>query len=135
MRNLKLALGVIGALVPILYCGGLIYYFVDMSGSVEDAQTIGLGPTLLGLTIVGLLFCAALVVKVLRIFMEARAPGSDGRGGSGASTPDGDFDPDAVLARYMAQRSAEGASGAPAAPPAQDGGGPAARSGFGRRVR
>ena len=45
MQSLKSVFGVIGALVPILYCGGLLYYFLDLSGSVHEAQTLGLGPT------------------------------------------------------------------------------------------
>ena len=137
MRNLKSGFAVIGALVPILYCGGLIYYFLDLSGSVEEAKTNGLGPTLLGLGLVGLLFCMVLVVKLVRIFITPRSPGSSGRSGPDASTHDGEggFDPDAVLARYMAQRSAEAASGSPAVPPAPEGGAPARPAGFGRRVR
>jgi len=55
---LKSEFGVIGALVPILYCGSLLYYFLDFSGSVQEAETDGLGPTLLGLGAVGLLFAA-----------------------------------------------------------------------------
>jgi hypothetical protein len=72
MRTLNSAFGVIRALVPVLYCGGLIYYFLDYSGSVQDAETIGLGPTLLGLGAVGLLFCIPLIFKIVRIFAEPR---------------------------------------------------------------
>ena len=136
MRNLKSVFGVIAALVPVLYWGGLFYYFLDVGGSVQEAETIGLGPTLLGLGVVGLLFCIPLVVKIVRIFAGPRSPGSGGRGGPDASTHDGDggFDADAVVARYMARRSAEAAPGSAAAPPAREGG-PARRPGFGRKTR
>ena len=131
MRTLKPAFGVIGALMPVLYCGSLLYYFFDVSGSVEGAQELGLGPTLIGLGAGGLLFCAPLIIKLMRIFRAPRAPGSGG--GGPKDDPDDGFDADAAIARYMAQRSAQGASPSPAARPAQSGGGPA--RGFGRRVR
>ena len=135
MRTLKSVFGVIGAVVPVLYCGGLLYYFLDLSGSVQEAEQDGLGPTLLGLGIVGLLFCIPLIVKIVRIFAGPRSPGSGGRGGPDASTHDGEFDADAAVARYMARRSAEAAPGSPAAPPAHERGGPARRPGFGRKIR
>jgi hypothetical protein len=125
---------VIVALVPILYCGSLLYYFLDLSGSVQEARTDGLGPTLLGLAAVGLLFCIPLVMKIVRIFAGPRSPGS---GGPDASTHDGEgeFDADAAVARYMARRSAEAASCSPAAPPAHEVGGPTRRVSFGRKIR
>jgi hypothetical protein len=132
MRTLKSVFGVIGALFPVVYCGGLIYYFFDVSGSWQNAQEIGLGPTLLGLGAVGLLFCIPLIVKIVGIFVGPRSPG---RGGPNASTHDAEFDADAVVARYMARRSTDAAPGSPAAPPAHDGGGPAGRPSFGRKVR
>jgi hypothetical protein len=97
----------------------------------------GLGPTLLGLGTIGLLFCIVLIVKLVRMFARPRSPGSGGRNGPDAPPDDGEdgFDADAVVARYMARRSAEAASGSPRlAPPAQ-GGGPAGRPSFGRKTR
>jgi len=137
MRNLKSVFGVIGTLAAILYCGRLLYYFIDLTGSVQEAQTQGLGSTLLGLAAVGLFFGILLIVKIVRMFARPHSPGSGGRGGQDASTHDGEggFDADAVLARYMAKRSAEAALGSPAAPPAPEGGGPATRPSFGRRAR
>ena len=100
MGSLKSVFGVIGALVPVVYCGGLLYYFLDTSGSVQGAATIGLGPTMLGLGVVGLLFCIPLIFKLVRFL------GSGDRGGRAGSTPDGDdFDAEAALARYMARKS------------------------------
>jgi len=112
MRTLKIGLGLIGALLPVVYCGGLLYYFIHGSGSVHEAVEIGLGPTLLGLGAVGLLFCIVLIVRIVWIFVGPRSHGSRGRGGRYASTHDGEseFDADAVLARYVARRSAEAAA-------------------------
>lgn len=138
MQRLKSIFGVIGALVGVLYCGGLIYYyyFLDISGSVQEAKEIGLGPTLLGLGIVGLLLCIPLVWKIVRLFAAPRSPGSGGRSGPDALPPGGDdaFDADAAIARYLARRSAEAAVGSPTARPTHEVGGPAKRPSFGRRT-
>ena len=134
MQSVKSVVGVIGTLGAIAYCGGLLYYFLDLSGSVHEAQEIGLGPTVLGLGVVGLLFCLALIVKLVRIFAASRSPESPGRRSSDTSTDDreGDFDADAVIARHLARRSVQAPVGSPTAPPAPDGGGPA-RPTFGRK--
>ena len=134
MRTFKSVFGVIGALVPILYCGGLLYYFLDLSGSVKEATDTGLGPTLLGLGVVALLFCIPLLLKIVRLFIRPRPPGSGGRGSGSMEDEESGFDADAAIARYMAQRSVEAAPGSPAAPSARQGGGPAKRPGFGRRI-
>lgn len=135
MRNLKSVFGVMGALVPILYCGGLLYYFFDLSGSVHEVWTDGLGPTVLGLGVVALVFCIPLIIKLVRIFSGPRSPGSGGRGGSDQSADDDarGFDADAAIARYMAQRSVEAVPNTPAVPPTSGGGVAAKRPGFGRR--
>jgi hypothetical protein len=141
MPTLKSVYRLIVVLVPVVYCGWLLYYFLNLSGSVQEAVAEGLGPTLVGLAAVGvlflILFIVMIVVMIVRIFAGPRSPGSGGRGGPDASTPDdeGGFDADAVLARYMARRSAEAAPGSPAAPPAPEGGGPARRPSFGRKIR
>ena len=136
MRELRYAVGVIGALMPILYCARLLYYFLNLSGSVEEAQKDGLGPTVFGLAAVGLLFCVFLVFKIVRSrprppAPEPRKPRPDPPADGG----EGGFDADAVVARYMAARSTEAASGSTAAvsTPARDR--PAKPSTFGRRIR
>ena len=136
MRTVKSVFGVISALGPVLYCGGLAYHFLDLSGSMQEAQEIGLGPTVIGLAVVGLLFCIPLILKLVRIFRGPRLPGPEGRGGADAPERDDEdgFDPDAAIARYMAQRSAEAVVNTPAGLSAH-GRGPAKRPGFGRRTR
>jgi hypothetical protein len=131
MQTLKSVLGIVGALVPIVYCGGLLYYFLDLTGSVSEAEANGLGPTLMGLAIVGLLFCIPLIVKLVRIFLTPRSPGPGGRRHLDTSTHESDGDADAAIARYLAQRSAEAA----APPPAQEGIAPTTRPTFGRKIR
>ena len=136
MPNLKALFGAIAVFVPVVWAAGLIYYFVDTSGSIENAETIGLGPTLLGLGLVGILFAIPFIVRVGRIFGGPRSPGSSGHTGPNLPTDDGSggIDTDAAIARYLASRSVETSPGAPAAPqPDRDE--PAARPSFGRRVR
>ena len=137
MRRVSATAIAIGALPPIIYCGWLLYYFLNLSGSVEEAEAEGLGPTLLGLATVGLIFCIVLIAALVWIFVRPRSPGSGRRGGPEGPRDDGDgaLDADAVIARYMAARSPEAAPGAPAAPPAGGGGGPARPVSFGRKIR
>jgi len=132
MRAMKLTFGLIAAAIPVIYCGGLLLHFNgvrNMFGGMLDSQ---LGPTMLGLAAVGLLFLIPLVLKIIRLFTAKNTPGAGGGGrGDGASEEEGsDFDPDAALARYMARR----ASGAPGPASPLGGGGPVRPAGgFGRR--
>src|ERR1700681_1312249 len=109
MATVKSVFGVIGAFVGVVYCGGLIYYFLDQTGSMEEAKDLGLGPTLLGLGVVGLLFCILLNVRITRMFARPPSPGSGKPDGSDASSHDdeGGVDADAAVARYMASRSTD----------------------------
>ena len=125
----KSVFGVFGAVVPVVYCGGLICYFLDTSGSMENAKTVGLGPTLLGLAIVGLLFCIPLLLKLSWLFVQTRPPRA---GGPPNNDGDGGFDADAVVARYLARGSADGSRPATGGAP-RTGGGTARRPGFGRK--
>ena len=138
MQTVKSVFGVTRALLPVLYCGGLAVYFLRVSGgSMEGINTIGLGPTILGLGAVGFLFCIPLIMKVMRIMPGPRPPIS---GGGPPKDDDDGFDPDAAIARYMAsKRAAEAAPGTPAPRPAPknsgyQSSGPAKPAGFGRRI-
>ncbi len=128
----KPAFGVIGMLVGALYCGGLLVYFYSVGGSVEGITEIGLGPTMLGLGIVGLLFCIPLLVALVRILARRRPPGPDGHSG-GSDDGDSGFDADAVVTRYLAQPSAQAAARSPT--PSQPSTRSGASKGFGRRSR
>ena len=136
MQGLKPAFGLIRSLVPVLYCGGLVYYFLNQcGGSVEQAKALGLAPTLLGLTVVGLLFCIPLIVKIVLILSVLLSPRSGRRHDPDGSGHDGEFDADAVLARYNARRAMEATPGSRTAPPAHEGGGPTTRPSFGRKIK
>ena len=41
MGSIKSVFVVLGAAVPVIYCGGLVYYFLSSSGSLDDAVTTG----------------------------------------------------------------------------------------------
>ncbi|WP_213980567.1 hypothetical protein [Sphingomonas sp. dw_22] len=115
MRSLKLGFGIIGALLPILYCGGLFFYFLNVGGSVQGAVSTGLGPTLLGLGAIGVFFVLPMALKILRAVSGTGTPRPVSPDQPPA-LPAGEsaFDADAALARYMARKAAEG--NAPAAP-------------------
>jgi hypothetical protein len=132
MGTLKSAFGVIGALVGLLYCVGLFYYFFGFAESLEDAERNGLGVALLSMGVFGLLFLVVLILRITRLFGGPRSPGSYRRDGAGGSTDDeGGFDADATIARYLASRATD----SPAAPVAHQSAEPARSPGFGRRTR
>ena len=136
MRTAKSIVAAFGTFAAIIYFGWLLYYFLDVSGSVQEAKTNGLGPTLVGLGVLGLLFCLLFIWRIGRIF-RPRSSGPGVRGGPGTPTGDGEggFDADAVVARYLAQRPAGAtATGFSAAPSSREGGG-AAKPAFGRRSK
>lgn len=125
----------IAALMPVVYCGGLAFHFIEVGGSVEGATAIGLGPTILGLTVVGLLFFIPIFFKLSRLLGGSRSPSLDDRGPDEPAAEDKTRMADAMIARYMAQRSRE-ASVAPSAPPAVANSGRSPKAqGFGRRPR
>ncbi len=138
MQSLRSGFGVISAILPIVYFGGLLYYFLDQAGSLQEAENMGLGPTLLGLGIVGLLFCIPLIYRIVRLIMGPGSRGSDGSGGgpdASGSDEKGGFDADAVVARYMAQRSAEASAPQTTLTAAPEQRRPSGRPGFGRKTR
>ena len=132
MQTLKSVYGVARAVVPIGYCGYLLYYFLDVGGSAEEAWDIGLGPTLLGLGVVALLFCVPLFFKIKRLFRSLHLPWPGGPADDeNGNDDDGGAAADAAIARYLARKAAEEAAAPPR--PAQQRGGPAARPSFGRK--
>ncbi|GAA0552615.1 hypothetical protein FHS83_001513 [Rhizomicrobium palustre] len=116
MQGLRQVIKLLQAIVPVLYCGGLLYYFLRLGGSWKEATEMGLGPTLWGLAIVGGLFCFPLLLKLVWLFAGLRP--------RGAPVSEDAFDADAVIARHLAQRASE--------PPPQH---PAPRPSFGKRHR
>ncbi len=127
MRDRKSLFGVGSVLLPVLYCAGLLYYFLDFSGSVQEAEAIGLGPTVLGLGVIGLLFSIPMIMKAGRLVGRARARRPDDDEPDTGSS----IDADAAIARYKA-RQAEERDSTPVAPPPRTS---APRTGFGRRNR
>ena len=137
MPTLKSVFGVARAVVPIGYCGYLVYYFLGVSGSVEQAWNIGLGPTVLGLGVVALLFCIPLVFKIMRLIGGPRWPRPANRPNPPPGHGDDDDEAerteraaDAAIARYLASKSKEAVT----ARPAPQSNSPAKRAGFGRRT-
>ena len=79
--------GLIGVLIPIGYIGYLLYFMGVGGGSFDGVVGIGLGPTILGLAIVGLLFALPLIIKLVRAASGVnRVPGAS-RCVAGAGCP------------------------------------------------
>lgn len=100
-------LGIIGGLIPIVYIGAMLWHFAGVGGnSAEGIVGIGLGPTVLGLAIVGLLLALPLIIKLLRVVSGINhVPGASVKAGEPLAETQG-FDPDAAFANYMRGRDA-----------------------------
>lgn len=119
------AFGFIGMLLPVLYFGGFLYYFSGVGGgTLQGAVDMGLGPTMLGLATLGLLFSIKPLWLILRftISLVAGRPAPGPRGGSTGPRDDGGsggessgFDADDAIARYLARREAGEGDAVPAA--------------------
>jgi hypothetical protein len=109
MGSMKGAGALIAALVPIVYCGAMIYYFFGVGGSVQGVTAIGLGPTVLGLGAIGLLFCVPLLVRLLKLgATPPPKPGARPRFAKNMPVEEETFDADAALARYLARKAEAG---------------------------
>ncbi|MBN8806974.1 MAG: hypothetical protein J0I47_01860 [Sphingomonas sp.] len=137
MKSTKTMLGLAFALVPILYCGGLVYYLnaaprhvegvLGVPGGATGGMTQQIGPTVLGLGALGVIFAFVFVLKLMR---AATGKTPEVAAADSASDEGEPFDADAALARYMARKAA-GTIDAPAAP-TSEAAVPAPR-GFGRK--
>lgn len=106
MRTTKSIFGLIGVAIPVLFCGGLLLYFNGVRNSFGGLVDGALGPTMLGLGAIGLLFLIPLLLKIIRLLGGKGAPAAGGGGADETPREEAsDFDPDAALARYMARRS------------------------------
>lgn len=106
--------GVIGSLLPLVYIGYMLRHFIGVGGgTAEGIAWIGLGPTVIGLSIVGILFALPLIVKLVRAGSGLnRVPGAGNLKPGEVSSPETiEFDADAAFANYMRGREASG--GAP----------------------
>jgi hypothetical protein len=133
MRTVRNIFGLVGAAIPVLYCGGLFIYFANVQSFTGVPVGDELNPTMIGLGVVGLLFLIPLAFKILRLVREAGAPRSGGGGGRADGSPPAersDFDPDAAIARYLAQRPPDGHGAPPPLAPARP---PARLAAFGRK--
>ena len=93
------------ALIPVGYIGFFLWHFMGVGGnSMEGIVGIGLGPTVLGLSIIALLFLIGPLIKLIRVGSGAnRVPGASVKVGDDLPATEG-FDADAAFARYMTKR-------------------------------
>ncbi len=115
--SLGKVLGAIAGLIPIIYIGWMLRHFVGVGGgTAEGVAGIGLGPTVIGLSIVGLLFALPLIIKLLRATTGVnRVPGAsfDAKLNPGEVSDAPAFDADAAFANYMRNRDTAAATDMP----------------------
>ncbi len=137
--SLGKVLGIIGGLIPLVWIGWLLYHFIGVGGgTAEGVAGIGLGPTVIGLSIVGLLLALPLIIKLLRAGTGVnRVPGAsfDTKLKPGEVLVEPEFDADAAFANYMRKRDA-GLIGDVSTDAADDGAvqSPPRPAGFGRKA-
>ncbi|MEA3041224.1 MAG: hypothetical protein QOC65_713 [Sphingomonadales bacterium] len=131
MAPLSLALGIVRALIPFLFCGGFLVYFAGVERWTGVPVGNAVAPTVLGLGILTFLFAIPLVLRVARLVgpPQPRKPGPRPSEDPLAAERS-DFDADAAIARYLARREA----GGPPAPAAAVAVAPPPPS-FGRKTR
>lgn len=103
---MRAVVGWLLALVPIAYIGFFLWHFMGVGGnSMEGVVGIGLGPTVLGLSIIALLFLVGPLIKLVRVASGVnRVPGAGVKVGDDLPATEG-FDADAAFARYMRERA------------------------------
>jgi len=102
MRTTRSFFGLVWALLPVLWFGGLLLYFGQVNSWSGGAFDRALGPTMFGLGALTLLFLTLFALKLRSVLAPPRPPA--GRAGP-SSEERGDFDPDAALARYLARHN------------------------------
>ena len=139
MQPIKSVFGLVMAAIPVVYCLGFLLYFNSVRTSFGGLLDGALGPTIVGLGVIGLLFLIPLVLRIRKLVAPPAAPaapasGSTPRAEEAPREERSDFDPDAAIARYLAKQSSS--AGGPGSPPFPNAGGGPARptAGFGRRV-
>jgi hypothetical protein len=121
MKAAKSWFGVVMALLPVLFFGGMFLYFDGVNNASFGLFESSLGPTRIGLGALTILF-ALLFLWRLKVAATPPPPRAS------LSTADGaieeaksDFDADAAMARYLARRGGDSSSASRAAaftPPA-----------------
>jgi hypothetical protein len=119
------------SMLPLVFIGGLLFYFTGFEGWNGGDFTQGLGPTVLGLGAVGLLFCVPLAFRLFKLVITPRGPAASKKGD--AEEEASSFDADAALGRYLARKAAAGEA-MPEAPAAFPRGDAPVRPVFGRKI-
>jgi hypothetical protein len=105
MRTTKNWIGLVAALLPVLFCGGLLLYLNNVRGAFGGLLDSQLGPTMFGLGAFFVLFLLLFLVKLWRT--AGGGPGASSPGARADAAVDAarsDFDADAAFNRYMARR-------------------------------
>ena len=106
MQTSKNWFGLVGAALPVLFCGGFLLYFNNVRGAFGGLVDRQLGPTMVGLGAFGLLFLVLFLLKLWKVVGGASPAATPGaRADAAVDAARSDFDADAAFERYMARRS------------------------------
>ncbi|WP_343521307.1 hypothetical protein [Sphingomonas sp.] len=104
--SVKTLWGLIAGLVPVVWFGGLAIHFYRVNEAMGGFASRELMPTIVGLGGLGLLFTIPILIKLVRLASGSAKP----KGSKAPATVDdsaaSDFDPDAVIARYLEKKAA-----------------------------
>lgn len=105
MQTTKNWFGLVGAALPVLFCGGLLFYFSTVRGAFGGLLDGQLGPTMFGLGVFFVLFLVVFLLKLWKLAGGAsRASTPAARAAAAVDAARSDFDADAAFERYMARR-------------------------------
>ena len=104
MRVMKNWIGLVAALMPVLFCGGLLLYFNQFRSATGGLFDSALGPTIFG---IGAFFILFLVLFLLKLWKLLGPPPARPAALAAAAleAEKSDFDADAALARYLARHA------------------------------
>ena len=92
-------------IVPVIWFAGLAVYLYRVNQSLGGMAQQQLLPTIIGLGAISLLLGIPFVIKLVRLASGTAKPKP-----SGDTEARGDFDPDAVIARYLEKKASGEAS-------------------------
>ena len=104
MRTTKNWFGLVGALLPVLFCGGFLLYFGNVRSAFGGLVDKELGPTMVGLGAFFVLFLLLFLVKLWRLAGGPPASTPAARADAAVDAARSEFDADAAFNRYMARR-------------------------------
>lgn len=97
-------------IIPVIWFAGLAIYLYRVNTALGGMAQQQLLPTIIGLGAISLLLSIPLVLKLVRLASGTPAKPKAKTSSGAEDATRGDFDPDAVIARYLEKKAAGEAS-------------------------